>query len=86
MGEGGSGKIYETFRLPIVILSGVLLFVETLRYLFKKFPNGNKIIVAVVSIFLGLLQVIILPFIFFIFAMYILAPILGWSGLYVTMP
>ncbi|MFA4842825.1 MAG: hypothetical protein WC658_03215 [Candidatus Omnitrophota bacterium] len=86
MGEGGSGKIYESLRLPILILSGALLFIETFRYLFKKFLRGNKIIVAVASIFLTLLQVIILPFIFFVFAMYVLAPILGWSGFYVTMP
>lgn len=85
-GEGGSGKIFNKLWLPILILSSILVLIGTISYLFKTFPNINKAISSILSILAASLQLVVLVFVFFFFAMIILAPILGRLGFYITMP
>ena len=85
-GGGGSGKIFNKFWIFIIILTSVLIFYGSTGYLFKIFPKINKLILITSSVLITSLQIIILIFIFFFFAMYIVAPILGRLGFYVTMP
>lgn len=85
-GQGGSGKIFNKFWLPILILSSILVLVGTISCLFKIRPSINKAILIILSILAASLQVVALVFIFFFFAMIILAPILGRLGFYITMP
>lgn len=85
-GQGGSGKIFSKFWLPILILSSILVLIGTISYLLKVLPNINKAILIILSILAASLQVVALVFIFFFFAMILLAPILGRLGFYITMP
>ena len=85
-GYGGSGKIFSKFWLPILILSSIIILIGSISYLLKIFPNMNRARVIILSILAVSLQVAVLAFIFFFFAMIILAPILGRLGFYITMP
>ena len=85
-GQGGSGKIFSKFWLPILILSSILVLIGMIGYLLKIFPNMNKAILIILSILAASLQVVALVFIFFFFSMITLAPILGRLGFYITMP
>lgn len=86
MGQGGSGKIFYKFWLLILILSSSLVFIGSTGCLFKILPKINKLILIISSILVTSLQIIILIFTFLFFAMFILAPILGRLGFYITMP
>jgi len=85
-GQGGSGKIFSKFWLPILILSSILVLIGTVGYLLKMFPSMNKVVLIILSILATSLQVVVAVFIFFFFAMIVLAPILGRLGFYITMP
>ncbi|MDP2905895.1 MAG: hypothetical protein Q8O22_06330 [Candidatus Omnitrophota bacterium] len=86
LGQGGSGRISEKFGLGVIILISTLVFVGTTGYLFRIIPKINRIVLVVLSILASFLQIIILIGISFFFNMYILAPILGRLGFYITMP
>ncbi|MFA6349350.1 MAG: hypothetical protein WCY12_00280 [Candidatus Omnitrophota bacterium] len=86
LGQGGSGKISEKFGLPVIILVSILILIGTSGYLYKFMSKVNKIILAILIIFVTFMQLIGLIIIAFLFNMYILAPILGRLGYYVTMP
>ena len=85
-GHGGSGEIFSKFWLPILILSSILILVSSIKYLLKIAPKMNRAILIVLSILVSFLQIAILVFIFFFFAVIILAPILSRFGFYITMP
>lgn len=85
-GQGGSGKIFSKFWLPILILSSILVLIGTIGYFLRIFFNMNKAILIILSILATFMQVVALVFIFFFFAMIMLAPILGRLGFYITMP
>lgn len=86
MGEGGSGRIYQKFELVILILASLFLFIGTCDYLFAKFKKVNRLILVLLGIFATFLQVMAIIYIFSFFAVFILGPILGFCGFYVTMP
>ncbi|MFA5338623.1 MAG: hypothetical protein WC317_00555 [Candidatus Omnitrophota bacterium] len=85
-GQGGSGKIFQKFWLPVILLVSILIFVGTAGYLFKNFSKINKLVSIILSMLATLFQIGVLMLVFFHLALRILAPILIKHGFYVTMP
>ena len=86
MGKGGSGGVSERLWLPILTVASIFILFGTISFLSKFLPKMNKLILAILGVFVSLLQVLILNFVFFVLAVSILAPILGRSGFHITMP
>lgn len=85
-GQGGSGRISDKFGPWIIILVSILILIGTTGYLFNVILKVNRLVLAILSILASCLQIIILIAVVFLVNMYILAPILGKLGFYITMP
>ena len=85
-GSGGSAKIFTWFLIAGFILSAIFLIIGTYNILISFFPHLIKIIILLLLVFFTSLQLLFNYIISFILAMYVIAPVMGRMGYYITTP
>ncbi|MDP2923831.1 MAG: hypothetical protein Q8O30_08980 [Candidatus Omnitrophota bacterium] len=85
-GTGGSAKISTVFLCIGLVLSSIFFVIGTYKIIISSFPHLIKIVSLLVVFLLTGLQLLLSYIISFILAMYVISPIMGRMGYYVTMP
>lgn len=85
-GTGGSEKNFTAFLWIGFILSSIFFLIGTYKIIISSFSHLIKIASLLLVLVLAGLQLLLSYIIFFILAMYVISPIMGRVGYYVTMP
>lgn len=76
----------ELLWIPNLILFSGVILIGTFLFLVNKNPSCSKIVLMILSFLLTVVQMLCLFLVSFVFAMFIIAPILHRFGFYVAMP